>query len=163
MTGAAFAVAALVGIGFLVAAAEDARTGHVAVRTGRTTTAVAVVGLTAVGLVATAWAQLVQALLGAALVTGIQAIPYLLQPGRGSGRSGEWIGRADVRFGVPFGWTLGFFGLGFALVGFAVALVAGLVASAIRRRRRIPFLPYLALGLWSGLAWALARAVADGG
>ncbi|MDH3681932.1 MAG: hypothetical protein OEV40_18490 [Acidimicrobiia bacterium] len=162
MTGAVFAVAALVGSLFVIAGVEDARTQQVSIRIGRTTTVVAIVGLGAIGLIATEWTQLVQALVGALLVTGIQVVPYLLQSGRRSGQTGEWIGRADVRFGVPFGWTLGWFGVGFAVVGFAVALVAGLIASAVTGRRRIPFVPYLAVGLWAGLAWALARSLAGG-
>lgn len=164
MAGLSAGLAAVVAVQFVLVAVEDARTGRVSVRAAQRITAVAIGGFGIVGLVTAAWTSLIQAALGAAVITGIQLVPYLLQ-GRGSrstsgGGDGRraWIGRADVRLAVPFGWTLGWFGLGFAFAGFASALLAGLVASAVSRSDRIPFVPFLAVGLIIGLLWALARA-----
>lgn len=137
----------------IVLGVRDARTGRVPVRWSRGVTAVAVGGLAVAGVLGREWGALAGAAAGAALVTGIQLVPYGLQA-----RSGKAaIGRADVRLGVPFGASLGWFGLGFTVVGFALALVAGLAASAILRRRRLPFVPFLAGGHAVALAWALLR------
>jgi prepilin signal peptidase PulO-like enzyme (type II secretory pathway) len=149
----ATAVAAAVGILFVPLAAGDARTSQVPVRGARLATAVAVAGLGGYGLIVQAWNELAGSALGAALVTGIQLVPYWVQR-----RSTEdWIGRADVRLALPFGWTLGWFGLWFAVAGFAMALVSGLTASLLTRRTRIPFVPFMTFGLWAGLALALSR------
>ncbi len=144
-------MALVVAVGFVHLALGDARTGQVVVARARAVTIIAVTGLGAIGLLAADWWALIGAALGAAVVTGIQYLPYRLQ--RTADR--DWIGRADVRLAVPFGWTLGYFGLGYALAGFATALVTGLAATVIGRRRSIPFVPFLALGLVVALAWAL--------
>ena len=151
---AAPVIAVAVGVGMVMLAVGDARTAKVPVRPARALSALAVVGLGVVGLVDQAWLPLAQAAAGAALVTAIQLVPYL-----GQSRSDKsWIGRADVRLGIPFGWTLGWFGIGFTVVGFLTALLSGLVVSVATRRRRIPFIPFLSLGFWVGLIWAaLAR------
>ncbi|MEZ5407262.1 MAG: prepilin peptidase [Acidimicrobiales bacterium] len=139
--------------GLIVLAVRDARSERVPVRWGQAVTAVALGGLAVAGVLGREWGALAGAGAGAALVTGIQLVPYGIQA-----RSGrEAIGRADVRLGVPFGATLGWFGLGFTVVGFALALVAGLGASAALRRRRVPFVPFLAGGHAAALIWALWR------
>ena len=148
---AAVVVAGLVFVGFVVLAAEDLRSQRIAVRRAQAVTALALVGLALVALATSNWLGLVTALIGAALVTGIQAVPYLAQ----RRRSEPGIGRADVRLGVPFGWTLGYFGLGFAVVGFAAALLSGLGAVLVTGNRRIPFIPFLTVGLLVGLVWAV--------
>ena len=84
------------------------------------------------------------------MVFAIQLVPYRLQH-----RSRDQIGRADLRLSIPFGWTLGFHGLGFVFVGFAVALLTGLLVSTLTRRRRIPFVPFLTVGLAVGVLWAV--------
>lgn len=139
--------------GLIILAVRDARTERVPVRWARAVTAVAVGGLAVGGVLGREWGALAGAGAGASLVTGIQLVPYGLHARSGQ----EAIGRADVRLGVPFGATLGWFGLGFTVVGFALALVAGLVASAALRRRRLPFVPFLAGGHAAALVWALWR------
>ncbi len=56
---------------------------------------------------------------------------------------------------MPFGWTLGWFGIGFATVGFATALLTALAYAAKTRTVRVPFIPALAAGYWLALTWAL--------
>lgn len=147
------AVGVVTAVGLIVLGVGDARTERVPVRWSRALTAVAVAGLAVAGVAGREWGALAEAAAGAALVTGIQLVPYGVQA-----RSGKAaIGRADVRLGVPFGASLGWFGLGFTVVGFALALVGGLVATAALRRRRLPFVPFLAGGHAAALAWALAR------
>ncbi len=188
-----FAVAAVIVMFFVRVALEDAATSRVSVSTARTTTAIAIAGLGGWGLVTADWAALAQAAIATFAITAIQLVPFLLQPSttpmaaersavtdrdsgrvtdRDSGRvpvtpdrraEGAWIGRADVRLGVPFAWTLGWFGLGFAVVGFALALLLGLMVGAVTRRTRIPFVPFLTVGLITGLLWALARALTGEG
>ncbi|MEL7158189.1 MAG: hypothetical protein AAFN30_16540 [Actinomycetota bacterium] len=148
---AAAAVSLLVLIGFGHLSIGDLRTRQVVVDEARLVTALAVVGLAVVGVATGAWWSLVGAALGAALTFGIQLVPYRLKRRRGD----DLIGRADVRLSIPFGWTLGFHGLGFAFVGFAIALIGGLLFATLGRRRRIPFVPFLTLGLGAGLLWAL--------
>lgn len=143
-------VSTLVALGFGYLAVHDARTQQVVVSHARIVTAIAVTGLGAVGVVTATWTSLVTAALGAALVTAIQLVPYLAQRGRGD----DMIGRADVRLAVPFGWTLGYQGFGYVLVGFASTLVAGLLYAILLRRRRVPFVPFLTLGLVVGLVWS---------
>ncbi|MEM9130832.1 MAG: hypothetical protein AAF962_03990 [Actinomycetota bacterium] len=143
-------VSALVAVGFGYLAVDDARTQQVVVSHARAVTAVALVGLGAVGLASTDWPALLTATLGAGLVVAIQLVPYLIQRRRGE----DMIGRADVRLALPFGWTLGYHGFGFVLVGFATALLGGLAYSILLRRRRIPFVPFLTMGLVIGLAWS---------
>lgn len=154
-------VAAMVAALFVVVAIEDARTMRVTVSTARLITAVAVVGLGLVAILGGTFAALLTAAVGAVVVTSIQAVPYLLQ--RRGGADGEWIGRADVRLGIPFGWTLGWFGLGFVIVGYGAALLAGLAVAIGTGRRKVPFIPFLAVGLFVGLGWALARSGPLGG
>jgi len=139
--------------GLIVLGVRDARTERVPVRWSRALTAVAVGALLVVGAAGRQWGALAGAAAGAVLVTGIQLVPYRLQARSGTAA----IGRADVRLGVPFGATLGWFGLGFTVVGFALALLAGLAASAALRRRRLPFVPFLAGGHAVALVWAIAR------
>ncbi len=149
--GAAIGVITAAGLSGL--AVRDARTGRVPVRWSRALTAVAVGGLAVIGMAGRDWGALTGALAGAVLVTGIQLVPYGLQARTGRAA----IGRADVRLGVPFGASLGWFGVGFTVVGFALALPGGLVASAAVRRRRLPFVPFLAGGHAVALVWALSR------
>ncbi|MEM7337676.1 MAG: A24 family peptidase [Actinomycetota bacterium] len=143
-------MAALVALGFVVMARDDLRTGQVVVRQAQITTLVAVVGLGLPAALTGRWGALISAAVGAVVITGVQAVPYLAQ--RRLRRA--MIGRADVRLAVPFGWTLGMFGLGWALLGFAVALVAGLLTAAITRREQMPFVPFLTAGLVVGLVAA---------
>lgn len=139
--------------GLIVLAVRDVRTGRVPVRWSQGVTAAAIGGLAVVGVAGREWGALAGALAGAALVTGIQLVPYGLQARTGRAA----IGRADVRLGVPFGASLGWFGVGFTVVGFALALVSGLAASTALRRRRLPFVPFLAGGHVVALVWALVR------
>lgn len=141
----------LVIIGFGYLSIGDLRTREVVVNEARLVTALAIGGLGAFGLATAAWSDLLGAALGAGLVFAIQLVPYRLQH-----RSRDQIGRADVRLSIPFGWTLGFHGLGFVFVGFAVALLTGLLVSTLTRRRRIPFVPFLTVGLAAGVLWAVA-------
>ena len=143
-----FAVAAV----FVVEAVRDARTSMVVVVHARIVTALALIGLGSIGVLDRNWVGLVGAVLGALLVTLIQLVPYKLQQRKGR----PMIGRADVRLGIPFGWTLGYFGLSFVFMGFALALLSGLGFCFVSRRERIPFIPFLAFGLVGGLLWALA-------
>jgi prepilin signal peptidase PulO-like enzyme (type II secretory pathway) len=155
IVAAPWIVAGLVTVGFVAVARNDARTWQVAVRHAIAITGLAVVGLGAVGVAAGHWTHLVTAAVSALFITSVQIVPYLLQRRRGTAA----IGKADVRLAVPFGWTLGYFGLGFALVGFAVALVSGLGFAVVTRRQRVPFVPFLAIGLAAGLVWAAVIAV----
>lgn len=148
----AAATAIAVAAGFVILAADDAKTSTVVVRHARWVTAVALIGLVLSAVLDQNWIALMTASVSSVMVTGIQLVPYVLQARRG----GERIGRADVRLSIPFGWTLGYFGLGFAFIGFAMALLAGLCFAVVTRRRRIPFLPFMALGLIVGLLWAAA-------
>jgi prepilin signal peptidase PulO-like enzyme (type II secretory pathway) len=153
LTDRALALMLAAGIGgaFILMARSDLRTSRVVVHHSRTTTTAALVGMGALAVISGAWTSLLQAAAGAVVVTGIQLIPYLLQRRRGGG----WIGRADVRLAVPFGWTLGWFGLDLVFLGYAIALVSGLAFSFVTRQRRIPFVPFLTIGLWSALTWTL--------
>lgn len=151
----AIAIAAGVGAAFVVMAWSDLRTSRVVVRQAKQATALAVVGLGGIAVSGRDWFVIIQAAAGAVLVTGIQMIPYWYQQRYGE----ERIGRADIRLAVPFGWTLGWFGIGFALVGYAIALVTGLAYGILSGRRRIPFVPFMTVGLWLGLAWAAAVAL----
>lgn len=149
---AAWAVAGLVSAAFVALAINDARTWRVPVRHSMGVTGLAVGGLGLVAVMAGRWSALITAALAAVVIVSIQLVPYGLQRGQGGGA----IGKADVRLAVPFGWTLGHFGFGFALTGFAVALVAGLAVALVTGRRKLPFVPFLALGLLAGLGLAAA-------
>lgn len=173
-------VAALVAILFARMAIQDARTWTVRVAEANATTAIAVVGLSVAAVIDQEWGALLQAVAMAATVTGIQGVPYLLQqrtrairpevsplepsaPESTPASEGPTevpaerrIGLADVRLAIPFGWTLGWFGISFAFVGFAVAVLGGLAALLLTRRRALPFVPFLAVGLGVGLGLALA-------
>ena len=155
----AWLIAASVLAGFVAVARHDARTQRVVVRHALLITALAVGGLGLLALATTDWWALATAAASAAAITAIQLVPYTIQQRRGSAA----IGRADVRLAIPFGWTLGYFGLSYAFVGFAVALVAGLAFALATTRHRIPFVPFLAAGLATGLGWALVVAVATSG
>lgn len=150
----AASAAIVVVIGFVGLAVADARTSEVVVRQAQIVTLIAVGGLGSIALLSADWAVLATSAISAAVVTGIQLVPYAMQRRAGD----ERIGKADIRLGVPFGWTLGYFGLGFAFLGFAVALLAGLGAAAIMRTERLPFVPFLAGGLVVGLLWAALTA-----
>ncbi|MGI9611436.1 MAG: hypothetical protein ACR2QO_00890 [Acidimicrobiales bacterium] len=154
MTLAAAALSILVVILVAGAALEDADTGRVTIRRAQRITAVAFVGFGAISALSGTWDRLLTASLGVVVIAGIQAIPYVLQS-QGEGR--DWIGKADVRLGVPFGWTLGWFGVGVAVAGFAVSLAGGVLFSLAARRQRVPFVPFLALGLACGVAWGVLR------
>lgn len=154
MTVAAAAVSALVVILVAGAALEDADTGRVTIRRAQVITAVALIGFGAISALSGTWDRLLTAAFGVAVIAGIQAIPYMLQA-RGEGR--DWIGKADVRLGVPFGWTLGWFGIGVAIGGFAASLAGGVLFSLAARRQSVPFVPFLALGLTGGVAWGVLR------
>lgn len=158
MTFAAAAMGILVVILVAGAALEDADTGRVTIRRAQRITVVALFGFGAISALTGTWDRLVTAAFGVAVIAGIQAIPYFLQS-QGEGR--DWIGKADIRLGVPFGWTLGWFGLGVAVGGFAVSLAGGVVFSLATRRKRVPFVPFLALGLTGGVAWGVLRLAID--
>ena len=147
-------VAVAFGLGLSVLALDDGRRGKVPVRPAQYLSALTVIGLGLVGVASSSWGRLTEAALGAALVTVIQLVPYRLQARSDRG----WIGRADVRLGIPFGWTLGWFGLGFTVVGFLAALASGLMAALASRRPTIPFVPFLSFGFWLALLWAGVRA-----
>ncbi|MEM8926075.1 MAG: hypothetical protein AAGD35_21425 [Actinomycetota bacterium] len=155
MTSATLVVVCGVIAGFTALAVGDARSRLVPVLGAQAVTVVAAVGVGVVAVIERRWWALAAAAAGAAFVFAVQAVPLVL--GR---RFGErWMGRADVRLALPFGWTLGFLGLGFVVIGFATANLAGLAMAGITRRRRIPFVPFLAVGLvvaalWAGLAGA---------
>jgi prepilin signal peptidase PulO-like enzyme (type II secretory pathway) len=150
VTALAWLLATLITAGFAAIAHHDWRTSRVVVRHAIGITAVAVAGFGTLALASSQWTRLAGSILGAVLVTSIQLFPYLMQRQRGGGL----IGTADVRLAVPFGWTLGYFGVSFAFIGFAVALVAGLGFALISRRNRIPFVPFMTIGLIVGLGWS---------
>jgi len=139
--------------GFAVLTAEDIKTSRVVVAHAVAVTALAVCGLGFIGIVTTNGEGLAGAAIAAMAITGIQLVPYRRQRTRPEPE----IGRADVRLAIPFGWTLGYFGLGFALVGFAFALVTGLgwaLSHRSRRHQAVPFVPFLTIGLVVALFWA---------
>ncbi len=152
MTAAAAALSVVLVLLLTGAALEDARTGRVTIRRARIITAVALFGFGAISALSGTWDRLVTAALGVAVIAGVQAIPYWLQS-LGEGR--DWIGRADVRLGVPFGWTLGWFSVGVAVGGFAVSLAGGVLFTLAARRQSVPFVPFLTVGLAGGVAVGL--------
>lgn len=149
------AISVFVVAGFGVLAVDDVKTSTVIVRRAQALTALALGGLGLSAVATTNWSALATAAGSALAITTIQAVPYAAQ--RRTDRA--WIGRADVRLSVPFGWTLGYFGIGFAVIGFAVSLAAGLVAAGLTRRQRIPFVPFMTIGLVVGLLWAFLVSV----
>lgn len=159
-------VAIVVG-GFVALAVQDARSQEVSVRAAQLVTAIAVTGLSAATILGDSWTRPVFAVAGAVLVTGLQALPIAIARLRSSPRSAPEhaapVGAADIRLAVPLGWTLGWFGLAFAVVGYGLALVAGLATAVVTGRERIAFVPFLTAGLVVGLGWALARQLAGGG
>ncbi len=157
-TGTAMVVVVL----FARLAIEDARRLEVPVAEARAVTLVAVAGLVAAAVADGAGTRLLVGGIGAVTVTALQSLPVVVERWT-TGGTGRWIGRADVRLAVPFGWTLGWFGLGFVVVGYAGALVGGLVTVGVTGRQRVPFVPFLAAGLTGGVGWALARQVVGGG
>lgn len=152
MTVLAWLLASVVTAGFVAIGHRDWRTSRVAVRHSIGITVVAVVGFGLLTIAWSEWVSLAGSILGAVLVTSIQFLPYFVQRRRG----GSLIGTADVRLGVPFGWTLGYFGVSFAVIGFTAALVLGLGFALVSGQKRIPFVPFMAVGLLVGLGWALA-------
>lgn len=160
MTVAAAGVSILVIGSFIVLSIEDATTSRVTIQRSRAATAIAVIGFFATSSIGGSWDRLLNAALGAMMVTAALAIPYLVQAAAGRRRRREpqretWIGRADVRLSVPFGWTLGWFDVRAAAAGLAVALAAGVLAAIGTHRSTVPFVPYLTLGLIVGIGWGL--------
>ncbi|MCP3988655.1 MAG: hypothetical protein GY724_06265 [Actinomycetia bacterium] len=155
MTVLAWLLAGVVGIAFVAIGHLDWRTSRVVVSHAVGVTIIAVGGFGALAIASSNWANLASSAAGAILVTTIQLVPYTLQRGRG----GALIGTADVRLGVPFGWTLGYFGLSFAFIGFAIALVSGLTFALVSGRQQVPFVPFLSIGLLAGLGWAMVVAL----
>lgn len=163
LTGAVIAIGATVVALFAVAAIEDATTERVRIRLSQLITVVAVAGFSLVSVVASSWTRLLSALAGAAIVVGVQAIPYWRQARAGTkSRATDRIGKADVRLGVPFGWTLGWFDVGYAVVGFALALALGVLYSLATRRTSVPFVPFLTAGLALGVGLGVAALVESG-
>jgi prepilin signal peptidase PulO-like enzyme (type II secretory pathway) len=163
VTGASIAMGTIVAALFVVAAIEDAKSSRVRIRLSQLITLVAIVGFALISLVASSWDRLLSALLGVAIVGGVQAIPYWWQArGRSTGGATDRIGKADVRLAVPFGWTLGWYGVGYAVVGFAVALGLGVLFSLATRRASVPFIPFLAVGLTLGVGLGVAALVESG-
>ena len=148
-TGLALVVASLVGAVLGSLAVADARVMRVPVRPVQMLTLATVLGLGLLSAASGSWPQLAGAVTGAVIVTSVQALPLVL--GRRTGR--DLVGAADVRLGVPFGWTLGWFGVGFAVVGLAAALLGGLGTAAVLRSSRVPFVPAMAAGYWLALLW----------
>ena len=160
MTVLAAGVSILIVASFVVLGAEDAATSRVTIRRSRATTALAAIGFGAASALGNEWDRLLGAAIGAAMVAAALAIPYVVQGvGSRADRSGSgperWIGRADVRLGVPFGWTLGWFDVRVAIVGFGLALSAGLLYAIGGRRATVPFVPFLTLGLAAGAGWGV--------
>ncbi len=155
MTVLAWILAGVVGITFIAIGHLDWRTSRVVVSHAIGVSVIAVGGFAALAIADSNWANLAGSVLGTTLVTTIQLVPYTIQRGRGGGL----IGTADIRLGVPFGWTLGYFGLSFAFIGFAIALVSGLIFAEASGRQRIPFVPFLGIGLLAGLGWAMANSL----
>ncbi len=155
MTALAWLLAGTVCIAFVAIGYVDWRTSRVVVNHAIGVTIVAIVGFGALAIADTDWGNLAGSVVGAVLVTSIQLVPYAIQRGRGE----ALIGTADIRLGVPFGWTLGYFGVSFAFIGFAIALVCGLTFAVASGRQQIPFIPFLTIGLVAGLGWAMAVAL----
>ena len=82
-------------------------------------------------------------------MTAFLTLPRIVSRLRGS----DLLGFAEVRLAVPFGWTLGSFGVGFAAVRQSVALVVGLGAAQLSR---VAFVLVLCAGYWLALTWAIA-------
>ncbi len=143
------AVAVVVGavIGWL--ALTDARTMRVPVRTIQMLTIASIAGLTPLSDVAGSPSPSTGAAAGAMVVTAIQTLPRIVSRLRGS----DLLGFAEVRLAVPFGWTLGWFSVGIAVVRLSVALVVGLSAAQLSR---VAFVLVLCAGYWLTLTWAIA-------
>lgn len=144
-------IAAAIGVGFTLLAVIDYRTLQVPVRHARRVAYGAIAGLTALSAMTGDWDRLIQACVGSTLVACLQALPYLWQ----QRRPDLLIGRADLRLAFPFGFTLGWFGLGFVVVGFTAALLTGLAYAAGTRKVLIPFVPAMSIGYWFALTWAV--------
>ena len=159
MIAATSALGIIVAASFVVAGIEDARTTRVTIRRSKSITIVAVVGLLVISAVGGTWDRLLSAVLGAVLVSSVQIMPYWWQSRR---RDDDWIGKADVRLGVPFGWTVGWFGLGLAVASFALALLLGLGYALATRRSSVPFVPFLAAGVVVGVGWGIMDVARSG-
>ena len=142
--------AAAVGLALAALAVTDARTQRVPVRPMVALTALSPGVLGIASLMASEWTHIVNAVVGLAIVVGVQLLPFVVQHRTGK----PMIGRADVRLAPTFGFTLGWYGAAFAAIGLLVALVAGLAIAAATRRSRIPFVPPLTIGYWIALTWA---------
>jgi len=146
------AVAVVVAFGYL--ALSDVRTMKVPIRRSIQTTTLALGGLGVVGVTDQNWSALGSAVVGAVGITVIQLVPVIVQRRRGT----PMIGRADVRLGIPFGFTLGYFGLVALFWGFLLANLAGLGWSLATGRNRIPFVAFMAAGMGAGLLIAAISA-----
>lgn len=113
--------------------------------------AVAVVGI---GLVAAsaqdhAWRPLLDALIGGAAAFGLFGAIWWVYP-RG-------MGFGDVRLAGLCGGALGWLGFRQLYLGFLIAFVAGAVIGLavllVRRSRKFPFAPALAVGTMVGVLW----------
>jgi len=142
-------VGSTIGISMLFVAWEDARTGRVKIMHSQTITAYVLACTILCAFLIGAESRLVEAAAGALMVTTIQLVPYLLQT---HGRPGL-IGKADVRLAVPYGWGLGWLGIGFVFLGFGITLVSALAIAFVTRKKQVRFVPYMALGLWVAWTW----------
>jgi len=140
-----------IGLAFMVVATQDARTGRVKVLHAKLVTGYCLAATLTAAILNRSGTRLVTAALGAAMVTLIQLVPYLIQHRQGR----PLIGKADVRLAVPYGWTLGWLGIGYVYVGFAVTLISALMWAGLMRSQRVRFVPFMSLGLWAACAWSI--------
>lgn len=162
VTGALWALAALrVGdvpslaaycalFGALVAVSlTDLRTGLVPRALLYPAAAVVGIGLVAASAQDHAWRPLLDAVIGGAAAFGLFGVIWWAYP-RG-------MGFGDVRLAGLCGGALGWLGFRQLYLGFLIAFVAGavmgLVVLAVRRSRKFPFAPALAVGTVVGVLW----------
>jgi leader peptidase (prepilin peptidase)/N-methyltransferase len=116
---------------------------------------VTVVGLVFAGLIGHAWPLAATAIGAGAWLLLIGGL-WLLTGGRG-------MGFGDVKLAPVLGATLGWIGVGTALVGLLAAFVLGgllgvvlLVSGRAGRKAKMPFGPFLLAGALVGLFWGAA-------